>query len=372
MKSDENIPHKKDSVDLFRSIRISRIIFPILLGIAVVAYLFWRKFDLDTFQNIEWNRHAMFWLIVALLAFFVRHLIYSWRLRILTSNYFSWFKCIELIFIWEFASAVSPTSLGGSATAIILLSQEQYPTAKTVSVILYSVVLDTLFFLLMIPFAFIVFGPVIIRPGMENLADMDGYGYTFLIVMAFMLIYGAFFFYGLFMDPGKLRSFLYGFSKLPLIRRFKESIRKTGDEMVISAKELYTKDWQFHAKAFLSTALGWILKFLILNAIYLAIVELAKTDFLSHFLLYARNHTMFAITAFSPTPGGSGVAEILFNGFFLDFIPEDISVIILSIWRLITYYLYLFAGVIIVPNWINKLIIRRRLKRKSIAPPTEI
>jgi uncharacterized membrane protein YbhN (UPF0104 family) len=365
VNTDEKFPDKKESGDLFKSIRISRIVFPIIFGIIVVAYLFWRKFDAQAFENIDWDTHAIFWLGIAVIAFGIRHIVYSWRLRILTSNHFSWLKCIELIFIWEFASAVSPTALGGSATAIILLSQERFPTAKTVSVILYSVVLDTLFFLIMIPLVYMVFGPMIIRPEMDMLSDIDGYGYTFIVVMISMLIYGGFFFYGLFIDPRKLKSFLYWFSKLTFIKKFKEGIRKTGDEIVISSKELYKKDWRFHAKAMLATSLGWILKFLVLNALYIAIIDLARTDFLSQFLLYARNQTMFAITAFSPTPGGSGVAEMLFNGFFLDFIPEEISVIILSVWRFMTYYIYLFAGVIIVPNWINKIILKRKNRRRS-------
>lgn len=365
MNKTEKISNENGSKDLFGSIRIRRTILPILIGVAVVAYLFWRKFDAETFKNIEWNKHAIFWIAIAALAFIIRHFAYSWRLRILTSNHFSWFKCIELIFIWEFASAVSPTSLGGSATAIILLSQEQYPTSKTVSIILYSVVLDTLFFLIMIPLAYLVFGPLIIRPGMETLSDLNGYGYTFIIVIFFMILYGGFFYYGLFIDPTKLRSFLYRFSTLPLIRRYQANIRKTGDEIVISAKELYKKDWQFHARAMISTSLGWALKFLILNAVYLAIIEVFRADFLSQFLLFARNQTMYAITAFSPTPGGSGVAEILFNGFLSDFISEDISVIILSLWRFLTFYIYILIGIIVVPNWINKIIIKRKLRKSS-------
>ncbi|NJN77591.1 MAG: hypothetical protein HC803_04080 [Saprospiraceae bacterium] len=47
------------------------------------------------------------------------------RLHILTEGEFTWRKCFELIFIWEFSSAVTPTSVGGSAVALFVLSQEK-------------------------------------------------------------------------------------------------------------------------------------------------------------------------------------------------------------------------------------------------------
>jgi len=69
---------------------------------------------------------------------------------------------------------------------------------------------------------------------------------------------------------------------------------------------------------------------------------------------------MFVIIAFSPTPGGAGVAEIVFGGFLSDFVPEGISLIIAFMWRGFTYYAYLIAGVIVVPNWVRNLINRRK------------
>ena len=42
----------------------------------------------------------------------------------MTDNEFSWPKSMELIVLWEFASAVSPTSIGGSGVALFLLAQE--------------------------------------------------------------------------------------------------------------------------------------------------------------------------------------------------------------------------------------------------------
>ena len=74
------------------------------------------------------------------------------------SHYILWKKCIELIFIWEFSSAVSPTSVGGSAVAFFVLAQEKLSTAKTATIVLYTVVLDTIFFVGTLPILFAFFG----------------------------------------------------------------------------------------------------------------------------------------------------------------------------------------------------------------------
>ena len=76
---------------------------------------------------------------------------------------FSWKKCIELVFIWEFSSAVSPTSVGGSAAALFVLSQEKLSTAKTTTIVLYSAVQDALFFLVTLLVFFMIFGIGILK-----------------------------------------------------------------------------------------------------------------------------------------------------------------------------------------------------------------
>ena len=91
--------------EVLKSIRWSRIIFPILIGIGVVVYSLLKQFDPVEFAKIEWNQHALFWVCLSLVLLIIRHLAYANRLRVLSEKQFSWKKCIELIFIWEFSSA---------------------------------------------------------------------------------------------------------------------------------------------------------------------------------------------------------------------------------------------------------------------------
>ncbi len=57
----------------------------------------------------------------------------------------------------------------------------------------------------------------------------------------------------------------------------------------------------------------------------------------------------------SPTPGGSGFSEFIFNQYLSEFIPlAGVVPLIILLWRLLTYYNYLFVGALIVPRWIKK------------------
>lgn len=342
------------------SISFSKVFIPIILGLAVVAVMMWYQLDMDELRSISWDRHILIWLGLALLCYVIRHLFYAWRLKVLSNNDFGWWKSIELIFIWEFASAVSPTSIGGSAVALFLLAQEKISTAKTVAVVLYSVVLDTLFFILSMPLLYFVLGPIVIRPGMESLKNLDGFGLTFILVLILMTTYGVLLFYGLFIDPRKIRRFLLWLSKRKLLGRFRESLESTADDIITSSKEMAKQSWTFHFKSILSTFGAWTFRFLAINCIIIALVSSTSLDFWNQILMYGRGEVMYAVTAFSPTPGGAGIAEIVFGGFYSDFISSGISFLAAIFWRLITYYPYLIVGVIIIPNWIRKVINRRR------------
>lgn len=344
-----------DSTEVLKSIRLSRIIIPSILGIGVVLWMMSKQLDPKEFEAIDWNGRNFIWLGMAVACYVLRHLFYAWRIRELSSRVFSWWKSIELIFIWEFSSAVSPTSVGGSAVALFMLAQEKISTARTVSIVLYSMVLDSLYFILSLILFYIVVGPSIIRPGMTGLSSVDQYGIIFIAVLIFMTLYGGLFFYGLFVRPETLRSILKWLSNVRILKRFKESLSKTGDDVVLTAEEMQHKPTSYHINVFLATTGAWVMRFAALNCIIIAIIPGTPMDWFSQLEVLARGETMYAVTAFSPTPGGAGVAEVLFGGFFTDYISAGIATVVALIWRLITYYPYLIAGALIIPNWIRKV-----------------
>ncbi len=352
--------------EVLESIRISRVILPILLGVAAVLYLAWKQFDPEELAKISWSSRILQGIALAFLLLVMRHLAYATRLRILSQGDFSWRKCIELIFIWEFSAAVSPTSVGGSAVAFFVLAQEKLPAARTATIVLYTIILDTLFFIVSIPLWLLAFGPSIIRPDLHSLSQLDAWGTTFFLAYFFMFLYGLLFFYGLFINPGQIKRLLFRITSLRFLRRFRKRAVLLGMEMVLASLEMKRQSRTFHLKAFAATVAAWSGRFLLLAVLIAAFKESWPTTSSWYLELYARLEAMFVIIAFSPTPGGAGFVEVLFGGFLTDYVNNDTnSILIATIWRLMTYYLYLLAGAIVIPNWIREVLNYRKEARKK-------
>jgi uncharacterized membrane protein YbhN (UPF0104 family) len=353
----------EEQKDALESIRLSRVIFPVVIGLGVVVYLLFREFDMEEFDKIPWSGHTFFWLGTAAFFLTLRHLAYSYRLRVLSDGQFSWLKCIQLIFIWEFSSAVSPTAVGGSAVAFFVIAQEKLSTAKTATIVLYTVVLDTLFFIISLPVLILILGFGVIHPSMSGFSDINSWAFSFMTFYSLMFSYGLLFYYGLFINPVQMKRLLVGFTYIKFLKRWRRDAIELGENMIATSGELKKQNWKYHLKAFLATSVSWASRFLLLLCLVIALVPDLKLTFWDPLLLYGRQLSMFIIIAFSPTPGGSGIIEYVFGGFLGDFVPTGISPVINFFWRSLTYYVYLMAGALVIPAWINSLIEKRKLKR---------
>ena len=69
-------------------------------------------------------------------------------------------------------------------------------------------------------------------------------------------------------------------------------------------------------------------------------------------VIFAREFVIWIVLMVSPTPGGSGLSEWIFSEYYSDMVTSAGIVLILAVfWRLISYYIYLIIGAIIVPGW---------------------
>ena len=215
----DKLEEKIESQDVLKKVSMSKIVLPVLLGIAAVVWLLLKRFDPAEFKKINWTTHTLIWVGFAVVLLVVRHLAYSLRLYIISNRKFSYWKCVELILIWEFSTAVAPTSTGGAAVALFVLMQEKLSAAKTITIVVYKVLLDSIFFITLIPSLFLIFGLKIIRPNLHQWSDMDGWGYTFLTVYVLMLVQGMILFSGLFLAPRSIQKLLLFFTKLSFSRQ---------------------------------------------------------------------------------------------------------------------------------------------------------
>ena len=93
--------------------------------------------------------------------------------------------------------------------------------------------------------------------------------------------------------------------------------------------------------------------FLIINFIIAAF----SPAYINHLVMYSKQIIIGVINIISPTPGGSGLAEIMFSQFFKAELQENLTLAsaLALLWRLISYYPYIFAGVIILPRWLKRV-----------------
>ncbi len=340
----------------FKGLSIRKIFFPVIIGLAVVAWMFWSEFKPEAFDFLSVTRYTVFWLLVAFLCMIIRDLGYMVRLRILAEKQLSWWQTFRVIMLWEFTSAITPSAIGGTSLAIIFVTKEGISVGKSSAIVMATSFLDELYFILMFPWLLLL---------VDNslLFKTEGMGLSFrnefllfaTIGYSLKLLYLVVLSYGLFYNPRGLKWLLLMIFKLPILRRWKHEANEAGTQIVTNSRELVRKPIVFWLKAFVATFFSWTSRYWVVNAMFLGFFTVGD-----HFLIFARQLVMWIIMLVSPTPGGSGFAEFVFTRFLSDFIPLDAAqgkVVIIALaflWRMISYYPYLIIGAIVVPRWINE------------------
>ena len=91
-----------------------------------------RKFDADTFSFLEFTWRTVFYIMLAIIMMLVRDVGYIYRLIVLSDYQLNWKQSFQIIMLWEFSSAISPSVVGGTGPAIFFyikraLMQEAAP-----------------------------------------------------------------------------------------------------------------------------------------------------------------------------------------------------------------------------------------------------
>jgi len=357
----QNNPISESDQKAIRSIRPSRIIIPILFGVGAVVYLMSRRFDPQSFNEIQWTTNVWLLILCAIAMVVLRHIAYAIRLRIMSFKFFNWKKCIELIFVWEFTTYVSPTSIGGSIIALFTLAQEKLSAAKTTTLVIYSIILDGGFFVLCAFVFYLIYGTNYIAPdpSFDGAWNVKHIAYIFYGAHLFIFSYVALFFYGVFVQPSLSSKILQWTTKRGPLKRFHERALNLGQDITTASTVLKDQPFFFHLKNIMLTIVIWSSRFLLVNFLIIAFVDVSDW---SQGFIFARLEAMYVTIAVSPTPGGSGVAELALGNYLADIIKDPSRATVIAIlWRLISFWSYIIAGIIVIPNWLRKVVNRKRV-----------
>jgi len=349
------------SNSLLNKFKPGKVLLPILIGLLSAFYLLAKNFNINAFNSIHWTIQSTLWMLAALGMLVIRDLAYMIRIRILSNNHLNWKKSFDVIMLWEFASALVPPSLGGGfAFAIYILNKEKIDLGRSISIILFSSFLDGIFLLLMGSVAYFFAGQQLLfnnlnfqLPGILNdVISTKSIEVTFWVVFLIMALYKLIVAYALFINAYSVGRLLDNLFRLPILKRWRDQAAGTANELVIASEQLKGKNIAYWINSLSTTFLSWTARFMMINCIIAAF----NPDFGSHFILYCKQVVIGILNIASPTPGGSGTSEFLFSEFFKAELGNNLSLAaaLAILWRLLSYYPYLFIGAFVLPKWIKR------------------
>lgn len=236
-----------------------------------------------------------------------------------------------------FLANITPSMAGGEPVRIYLLNKDGLHAGGATAAVLGERLLDALFLLLSVPFAFFIFGQYI----------SNGIFNTLLYIAVFFFIIVVILFVFALKKPDRTKRFvlwiankLNRFSKKP--EKFENTVQKISteiDHFHQSMMYFVTKGKKTFLLAGILTALfwmtGWIIPILILMGLGITpfVVESCAAQIL-----------LVIIAMMPTTPGSTGVSEGGTAALYGVFMPASLIGVFVLLYRFITYHMGLILG----------------------------
>lgn len=329
---------------------IWKMLLPIAIGLAVVAWMFHDEFDPAVLSGFEFSWRTVIAIVLALIFVVGRDFGLSWRFHTIAGGDLSWGRAVKVDLMCAFTSAITPSVVGGSALAIFYLNREGIKVGRATTLTLTTLFLDELFFVLFCPLLVLLipdadlFGSV----GAEGL--MTGIRVVFWLVYAGIVIWTAILFAGIIVRPKAVGQALHRLFSLRMLRRWRPAIDRTTVNMAETSDFVKKASRRWWLKVFGATVVSWFSRYLVVNALFWGFVPAA-----SGLLVFGRQFVVWVVLMVSPTPGGSGISEWLFANYYGDLIGDvSAALVIALIWRVLSYYIYLVAGSCLLPLYFSR------------------
>lgn len=339
---------------------VAKVLAPVAIGLAVVAWLFHREFSVRVWESVHFDARTILCIALAWVFMIGRDFGMTWRFHALTYHKLPWLRCLRVDMLCEFTSCVTPSAVGGSALGMVYLHREGIPLGRATTLMMTTLFMDELFFVVSLPIVIAVI-PYHELFGFEHSAFNIGLQSVFWTVYAVLFAYTGLLFVGIILKPDLLRRLLTWLCHFRLLRRWAPRVDGFADQMAATGRELRGRPLLWWGEVFGGTALSWSSRYLVVNALFLGFAPHAD-----QLVVFARQFIVWIVLMISPTPGGAGVSEWLFTTYYGDMIHSaGIALIIALFWRIISYYVYLVVGACIMPGWIRQGIKIRESEKKQ-------
>ena len=326
------------------------------IGLVVIAGMMIREFDLDALSKIHLSPQFFAGTGIAVLLFAVQNLMYTLRFRYLCQRKLSLSQCFRINVLCEFTSAVTPSAVGGSGLAFVYLNREGVTMGRSIFTMFAALLADEAFLAISCCVLYLcVPSDLLFCTASDTDAASSewlkgGIHVVFLISTLIVAAWTAILYVLLLHRPQLLGWVLKACCKIPGLRRFQPKIERFSNDMTLASQEAKFEGSRFWLRLMGYTSVAWLARFAIVAAILFAFQ--CQGDML---IAWCRQWVMWMISILSPTPGGSGVAELMFRLYYADYLPDaSVAILAAMLWRAIFYYPFLIMGTIVLPKWIGK------------------
>jgi glycosyltransferase 2 family protein len=332
---------------------LRRILVPVIIGLFVTFWLIIKDIR-HGYSLFEVTGGVVFWFACAVILQGIRDIAYMVRIRFLTDWQLTWRESFHVVMMWEFASSVTPSVVGGTAVALFILHREGFNAGRSTTIVMITAMLDELFYIMTVPV-------VLLWSGGSSFLEKTGYsawgwgtreifyvGYGFICILTIII------FTAVFVSPRGFKKVITSIFRIRFLKRWYDRAENAGDEIIAASSDMRSRPWHFWVKGWLITFFSWTARFMVVNALISGVSPVKD-----HMLLYSHQLIMWVILLISPTPGSSGAAEYFFPIFLGEFIQGSSPVLLALFWRLISYYPYLVAGSLILPFWLKRTALKR-------------
>lgn len=320
----------------------------IALSLASMGVVIYLTYSPGVLEHLKFKRLPG--LVLAVLVTLLKVYLTAEKVRFLADKTISRMASIRIALTWDFASAITPSTIGGAPVATYAMTKEGIKLGKSSAIMLYGVLLDQFWYAMAVP--------ILLISGLyfEVIPDEIGTvgNVSMFLIYAGLLSYGVILVYGLLINPSMLKKIVTKLFKLRILRKFSDKAKAETENLEKYSAQLRQKPASFVIKAFLLTAATWLTK---VALPVIVVLSLLPAD---EILLTLRSLAMNLAFLVIPTPGGSGGVEGLFALFLGPLINRSGFIgLAVFVWRIITYYSSIGLGIFAMMWYVNKTVSKK-------------
>ena len=330
--------------------------------IAAVGVVMFGGIQGSTWHGLMNVEVAWGWVGVACVSVVVRDVGYMVRLAVLTQGKLGKKRTASSILLWELASALTPSVVGGSAVASFILHRNGLTWGRSLATVMATALLDEMFFILAALVVALVAGTTAFLPEVAPWIE-GSLGAVFAGGLGFMVGLAVFLASALFLHPRGVHQTLIRLSTWRVLIRWRDRVASLANDLLEASSALRSMPSLSWGLASVATIASWTARFATLHVLLLAMVgPLVEatggqvTDALPHAAVWARQLAMWTVLLISPTPGSAGMAEFALPAFMQDLmpwvLPPAVWTATVLLWRWLTYHIYLLVGAALMPFWV--------------------